>query len=191
MAGGSHFPGEIKGVGPSSYESQTPPTLNMQAIPESTVAKTVATLLPIGTLPNDFAWMPIVREAFCNLQRWVRDGLPPPKGEPISLDAQGVIRRDSLGNAIGGVRMPALDAPLQTYQGALSEGGMGSVTGWRKPLAAYVAQQMYPSLSDYKAQFELATDRFLEGRWISTHDADCLKMAAASDYKQFDEGCFN
>ncbi len=49
-----------------------------------------------------------------NMERQVRSGIQPPHGEPIQKES-GQIARDAFGNALGGVRLPALEVPLASY----------------------------------------------------------------------------
>jgi hypothetical protein len=49
-----------------------------------------------------------------NMERQVRFGIQPPHGEPIQKE-DGQIARDAFGNALGGVRLPALEVPLASY----------------------------------------------------------------------------
>jgi hypothetical protein len=49
-----------------------------------------------------------------NLERQVRDGVPPPQGKPIEFE-DGAIVRDEFGNARGGLRLPDMDLPIATY----------------------------------------------------------------------------
>jgi hypothetical protein len=49
-----------------------------------------------------------------NMERQVRFGIEPPHGEPIQKK-NGRIVRDAFGNALGGVRLPAVEVPLASY----------------------------------------------------------------------------
>jgi hypothetical protein len=49
-----------------------------------------------------------------NLERQVRDGVPPPQGKPIEFE-DGAIVRDEFGNALGGLRLPDMDLPIASY----------------------------------------------------------------------------
>ena len=177
VAGGSHFAAEVSSVGPSLISSQTPPTAAMQAMPEFSLQQAAAALLPPGTRLNDLPWKPIERGAFHNLKVWVRDGVTPPLGQPIITDCHGEIVRDVHGNALGGVRLPHIDLPLATYRGSLSEGGLGSVIGWSRPLTPS-GNPSAPSTSakDLHVFFE-AAERLHRERWISQSDAVALNKS--------------
>jgi len=49
-----------------------------------------------------------------NMEWQVRFGIEPPHGEPLQME-DGQIARDAFGNALGGVRLPALEVPLASY----------------------------------------------------------------------------
>ena len=75
--------------------------------------------------------------------------------------------------------MPYIDVPVASYTGYLSAGGMGGVTGAKKPFAPETLKLLYPDHAAYVAKFSAATDRLLAARWISAEDAAAMKAAAA------------
>jgi Alpha/beta hydrolase domain len=137
-------------------------------------------LIPAGAVPNDFIWQPLVRGAFHNLQLWARRGTRPPRAPGIELDAKREIRRDQYGNALGGLRMPYIEAPVAAHTGYLTAGGFGGVMGAKKPFAPETLKALYPDHLAYVAKFSAATDRLLAGRWTSAEDAAAMKAAAAA-----------
>ncbi|MFP3900529.1 MAG: alpha/beta hydrolase domain-containing protein [Acidimicrobiia bacterium] len=66
----------------------------------------------INTGPQRF----VVRRALVDLERWVRAETLPAHAEPIAVE-DGAIVRDEHGNAVGGVRTPAVDVPIATQSG--------------------------------------------------------------------------
>ena len=178
VAGASHRGGNVPGLAPDTISFASLPDL-MKAGFKMPDAAGVAKLFPAGAVPNDFIWQPLERGAFHNLELWVRQGVKPPQAPGIALDASHEVRRDSNGNAIGGVRMPYIEAPVASYTGYLTAGGMGGVTGAKKPFAPDVLKSLYPDHAAYVAKFSAATDRLLAGRWISSEDAAAMKAAAA------------
>lgn len=133
---------------------------------------------PVDSTRNDLPWAPLVRGAFHNLQLWSREGIRPPQAPSIAIDADREIVRDAQGNAIGGVRMPYIDAPLFSHTGYLAAGGMGGITGSKQPLPVETLRALYPDNAAYLTQFDAATDRLLAGRFISQEDAAALKASA-------------
>lgn len=64
--------------------------------------------------------MPLFRveqAAVADLHRWITTGTQPPHGNPITTAFlfPSIILRDQYGNAFGGVRLPEINAPTETY----------------------------------------------------------------------------
>jgi hypothetical protein len=58
----------------------------------------------------------VMNAVWNNLEQQVRKGRTPPPGVVLDLDpATGAVLRDGFGNALGGVRLPAMEVPTATY----------------------------------------------------------------------------
>jgi Alpha/beta hydrolase domain len=65
----------------------------------------------------------VMSAALARLNRWIRTGVPAPTARRIQVTPDGTaIIRDGYGNALGGVRTPALDAPVATLTGSGNDG---------------------------------------------------------------------
>ena len=64
------------------------------------------------------------------------------------------IARDARGNALGGIRTPAVDVPISRLDGTLAPGKsvICSLFGSRAPFSAAKLQQLYPTHADYVAK---------------------------------------
>ena len=62
----------------------------------------------------------IARAGLERLVEWIDTKTPPLSIPPITLD-EGGIARDEIGNALGGVRLPDVVAPLAVHAGMKSE----------------------------------------------------------------------
>jgi Alpha/beta hydrolase domain len=140
-------------------------------------------LIPAGAKPNDLTWAPLVRGAYRNLTLWARNGVKPPQAPGITLDAKLEIARDADGNALGGLRMSYIDVPVASHTGYLAAGGMGGVTGAKRPFTSEKLSALYPDQATYAAKFAAATDQLLAGRWILPEDAEAMKAAATLSAK--------
>jgi hypothetical protein len=69
-----------------------------------------------GTV-NDGPLQEEMRAGLAAFDAWIGDGGVPPNAPLITMDDAGLIVRDELGNAEGGVRSPAVDAPTMTLSG--------------------------------------------------------------------------
>ena len=171
VAGSSHRRHDIPGLAPDTITRPSPRDIIKAGVepPGEPAAD-----------DNDFVWTPLIRGAFHNLQMWVRNGTRPPQAPGIEVDTNGEVRRDRHGNALGGVRMPYIEAPVAAHTGYTSAGGMGGIRGAKKPFSPALLKQLYPDHATYVARFSAATERLLSGRWISAEDAMAMKQAANS-----------
>jgi Alpha/beta hydrolase domain len=176
VAGASHQAREVPGL--------VPDTLSFAPVPDMIKAGMIIPKgalalgdLPAGTQPNDYIWQPLIRGAYYNLQLWAKSGTLPPRAPRIALDANLEIQRDANGNALGGLRMPYIDAPLAGHWGYMTPYGMGGVRGYKRPFSPDTFSTLYPSNASYVGKFEAATDKLMAGRWILAEDAEAMKAA--------------
>ncbi len=132
---------------------------------------------PINSGPQHF----VLDAAVAALERWVRRGVLPPRSP--RLDVTGpppVIARDAHGNALGGIRTPAVDVPIATLSGGGQTGTvLCQLFGTTVPFDAATLAALYPSHRAYVAKFDRATARALRRRFVRPHDARLLKLSAA------------
>ncbi|MCJ7672053.1 MAG: hypothetical protein MUP67_08380, partial [Acidimicrobiia bacterium] len=125
----------------------------------------------------------VLNAAFSQLERWIRDGTPPPKGPRLDVTAgtAPAVNRDERGIGLGGIRTPLVEAPIATLS---SEGATGGtfcrVFGTTVPFDAATLASLYPTHADYVAKFNKATDRAVKAGFILAPDANNLKAAAAA-----------
>lgn len=94
----------------------------------------------------------VLSKAIAALRDWVASGTPPSAGAPFDIaDAGGKIARDAHGNALGGVRTPAVDAPIAALSGQPSAGGgiVCSLFGSTVPFDKATLASLYPTHADY------------------------------------------
>lgn len=138
---------------------------------------------------NPMDWSPIWRSAFHHLNRWVKQDVLPPTAPPIEgrmvfteegAKWEGALDAD--GNALGGIRLPQIEAPRGTYIGfdfswldpAVAKGhryakifGYG---GRFEPFGAEKLAERYPAEADYAKAFEAAARRAFEAGFILEED---------------------
>ncbi|WP_284740665.1 alpha/beta hydrolase domain-containing protein [Amycolatopsis sp. RTGN1] len=122
--------------------------------------------------------------AFSYLDRWARGGAAPPAATPISLLLGLFVRRDADQNALGGVRLPDLDAPVAAYAPNNSGGNVAGaclLLGTTTPLPAGRIRQLYPDHATYVAKFTAAADRALRAGYLlpADHDEAVARAQAA------------
>ncbi len=69
-----------------------------------------------ATLPDNMGVYELEDAALADMQKWIRHGVPPPHGNPIATTPVfNIVERDQYGNALGGVRLPDIQVPTETY----------------------------------------------------------------------------
>lgn len=134
---------------------------------------------PINNLP----FYRVEKAVLRHLQAWMTEGKAPPVAKPIATNINGTFQRDSVGNALGGVRLPEIEAPLDQY--ALTNGSKpGSAfpanilstfacmfMGATAPLSAEQIQALYRSRQDYLARYEAASQAAVRAGYLLPEDA--------------------
>src|SRR6266516_4376161 len=137
---------------------------------------------PQGTCrfqPNDGQERYVMNAALDRLNRWVRSGVPAPSAPRIDIN-NGAYVTDAFGNALGGVRTPAVDAPTATLTGTGNTGAspVCFLLGTTTPLSASQLATLYPLHSDYVAAVaKSAADGVRKGFLLP---ADALQIDAAA-----------
>jgi hypothetical protein len=129
--------------------------------------------------------------ALANLQKWLTQGTQPPHGNSINLNPFffNAILRDQYGNALGGLRLPEINVPTETYSAinvaepettlnlnALNELFLSSLSGSSEIPAGQRSAGLC-LLSGYVTPFSEFTDRML----YPTHASYVSKFTAAAN----------
>jgi Alpha/beta hydrolase domain len=117
--------------------------------------------LPVVEGRNTIAWDYISRAGLERLVEWIDTNTPPVVLPPITLDSGG-IARDEIGNALGGVRMPDVVAPLAVHAGMKSELSAAALMGESVPLSAEQLAELYADASDFNKVWDGAVDDLAE-----------------------------
>jgi hypothetical protein len=128
---------------------------------------------------NDGQQHIVLKAALRSLHTWVEDGEAPPEAERLEVDESGetpVFVRDELGNAKGGIRNPAVDAPVSTLTGEAPEGSsiICLLFGSSVPLADDRLAALYPTVADYTDAYEQATDAMIEAGFALEDDRQTI-----------------
>ncbi|MBV9857003.1 MAG: hypothetical protein JOY82_21210 [Streptosporangiaceae bacterium] len=69
-----------------------------------------------ATLPDNMGVYELEDAALAALRKWITQGVPPPHGSQIATTPFfNIVERDRYGNALGGIRLPDIQAPTETY----------------------------------------------------------------------------
>ena len=123
--------------------------------------------------------MYVFHGAYANLDRWVRSGAAPPRAPRIEtkeVSGKTAIATDSIGNALGGIRSPYVDAPTAVYHPGHGEGpGCGNNFGYAEPLPWSRLDAMYGSYKNYTAKAAESIDRMVKAGWVTASDAKRMR----------------
>jgi hypothetical protein len=124
---------------------------------------------------------PLLRYSFNNafalLDRWVRDGVAPPKVERMQLDASGKLIVNQYGIGNGGVRSPYSDVPVARYLTASGGNGNCREFGSTHPLPWSELERLYGTHANYAQKVNAAVDRMVRERWITESDAKRVRAS--------------
>jgi hypothetical protein len=118
--------------------------------------------------------------ALRSLAGWVRTGTPPPSGALLQTDSVSptVLSRDAVGNAIGGVRTPQVDAPVARVDGINSGSGFCRLFGSTTPLTQSQLVDRYGDRAGFLAAWSDAVDDAVAAGSVLAEDAPALRAAA-------------
>ncbi len=133
---------------------------------------------PVNSGPQHF----VLDAAIKALDRWVRDGTPPPTSPRLEVNPgpPASIARDADGIALGGIRTPAVDVPIAVLSGDPQPGSLiCSLFGSTVPFDAAKLASLYGDTATYVAAVEASTAAAVEAGFIVEADAPIINGAAA------------
>jgi hypothetical protein len=133
---------------------------------------------PINTGPAHY----VLNAAFHWLNRWVTEGVRPPVAprlETIGVSPV-VFATDDHGNVLGGIRTPAVDAPVATLSGLPAPGGSSFcfLFGTTTPFTPAQLEALYPSHGAFVSAWTGATRSARDAGFVTRADARELIAAA-------------
>lgn len=125
--------------------------------------------------PSHISYVPTASAALGHLQRWMTGGPPPPVQPLISMAGDPPqIERDEHANALGGVRMPGMEAPVAHNTGVSPVAGLGGLGGGHEPFSAQQLAALYGDRQGYLARFEKAAAAAVNAGVLRASEADAL-----------------
>jgi hypothetical protein len=136
--------------------------------------------VPINTGPATFVMRSLIR----SLSTWLAKGTPPPKAprfETVSLSPLEY-RKDEYGNVLGGIRTPAVDAPVARINGlGQPVGGTGVycfLFGITEPFTDEQLVGLYQTHDNFVLTWKEATRSAREAGFILKEDAEDIQAVA-------------
>ena len=132
---------------------------------------------PINTGPAHY----ILDAAFSRLNRWVAQGILPPVAPRLQTTGTSPFAYavDANGNTLGGIRTPAVDAPVATLSGRSTGGNSFCfLFGSTVPLTPSQLKVLYPNHRTFVSAWTKATNSAHTAGFLTDADAKELKTAA-------------
>jgi hypothetical protein len=135
---------------------------------------------------NDGPMHLIAKAAYRGLVTWAGGGDPPPTAPRIELVAGATpptIARTDDGIALGGIRTPLVDVPVDVLSGApgASTALVCLLSGQTTPLPPEFLLTRYTGPDDYLAQYEASTDDVIDAGFVLEDDREALLDKAQPD----------
>lgn len=178
LAGAAHF--DTYGLGATHVDREGVPVEELAArlAPVSEMLG-MAAGAPVNSGPQQHY---VLHAAVRHLERWVRDGTPPPEAPRLETkDAAGVeLARDDLGLALGGIRTPWVEAPSAVLSGDPPGGeGFLFLFGRTMPLDEAALARLYPGgPEEHRRRFDAATDAAVKAGFLLGVDAPEIRALA-------------
>ena len=117
----------------------------------------------------------VLRAAFTGLDEWVTEGTTPPTSPRIETEGAAVVR-DELGNAVGGIRTPQVDAPVSALSGVGEPGASEfcGIFGSEVPFTPEQLAQLYPTHDDYVEAVTESAEAAVEAGFLLPADRDAF-----------------
>lgn len=131
-----------------------------------------------GLVDNPLSYRPVVSAAHRHIHRWLVEGTPPPAQPRIEYasDDPAVMARDERGNAIGGIRLPEMAAPIAEYRGRDDTAeGLGALYGWARPFSADQIRALYPAADVYAKAWDAAVDDLISSGAVRSEDGPAMR----------------
>lgn len=141
-----------------------------------------------GWEPNTLRFKPIAESAIRHVRRWVSEGRPAPSFPRIAVDPSRPprVRRDAHGNAVGGIRLPELEAPVAEYRGMAVGTGLPPLFGAARPFSDDELKALYPSRRLLAARWQSAVNDLAASEAIRPEDAAAMAERAAAMAERVD-----
>jgi hypothetical protein len=183
IAGAAHADTYVLGAAFSDSGELTPADLARMLAPTAEPLGMTCSA-PVNSGPQHHY---VAQAAIAHLDRWARDGAPPPSSPLLETDPDDHMRllTDEAGIARGGIRTGWVDAPVAALSGLAPPGaeGISVLLGTTRVFDAAELTRRYPGGRDeYAAAFREATERAVDEGFLLAEDAGEAVAVASAAY---------
>lgn len=145
------------------------------------IGPSIASGLDCGAPINAGPMHLVAKAAYHDLVEWTGGGTAPPKAARLTVTADGsAVQRDADGIAVGGIRTPPLDVPVDVLSGVPGPNPdlICILLGSTKPLSEARLAALYPSRTAYQQRYRKAEDRTIAAGFVLAADRAALQAFA-------------
>ena len=145
----------------------------------------MASSIDCGAPINDGPMHLVAKAAFHGFEAWSRGGAAPPPAPLLDVSAADggtpAVQRDGDGIALGGIRTPPVDVPVDTLSGepGPSTALICILLGSTKPLPSARLTALYPTRAAYQQKYDTGVSSTIEAGFVL--DADRAALAAFAE----------
>ena len=151
--------------------------------PTNQPSPTFSCSVPINTGPATFVMRALIR----HLNNWLVDGTPPPMAprlQTVSISPP-VYAADANGNVLGGIRTPAVDAPVARLNGLGQPPSQQFciLFGITVPFTQQKLEELYVDHDGFVSAWSKATQKAVKAGFVLNEDAQDIRVVGAqSDF---------
>jgi hypothetical protein len=126
-----------------------------------------------SVIPFNYAYS----AALDHMVSWIRESVPPPAGLPVKVNQRGtdiMIVRDSMQNALGGIRLPQFAVPVAMNSGINSGDGFCPWYGTHREFEPELLKALYPTHQDFLNKFIESIKENLSAGYILKADTSAM-----------------
>jgi hypothetical protein len=143
-------------------------------------SKPIPGVIECGAPINDGPQHVVLKAAISALNRWVRRGKAPKPAPRLEVNdgPPASIVTDGNGNALGGIRTPAVDVPIATFTGEQDGSILCRLFGTTTPFDAAKLASLYPTHDVYVKAYKKSLRKAVRSGYILKADAKLMQAWA-------------
>jgi hypothetical protein len=132
--------------------------------------------LPLAEGINRIPMIPLYDAAFHHMQRWLKDGTPPPQQPKLEFTGDPAeLVRDEHGIAVGGIRLPQAEVPLAKNSAIpLKDDIFAYLGGSSQPFTREKVHSLYGDKAAFLGRFEAAANAAVAAGALMPRDVQPL-----------------
>lgn len=134
---------------------------------------------PQPSQPNAYPLHLVMQAMFDNMYAWVEKGTAPPRVSRLTTSEDSKVRKDTNGNALGGLRLSPITVPTATYD--VGEGDDCFLFGYQKAFSPEKRKAFYKSTAAYVEAVKKSAEQSVKDKLLLPSAVNELVTTARSE----------